>query len=205
MRWMTFALHTLLVATYPLLVYVGAGRFSARALGLAIALVVIAAAMLRYASVRNGRIRDVLRIPLVIVSFAFIGAIIDDHRVVMLLPVAVNAALFVQFAGSLRGVPLVERFALLEEESLSDAQRHYCRNVTLAWSAFFVGNGATALLLALYGTRGAWALYTGVIAYGLIGLMAGTEYVIRKMKFRKFASHPLDRALARLLGEHRSA
>ena len=34
-------------------------------------------------------------------------------------------------------------------------------------------------LTALYGTDRQWALYNGAIAYGLIGLFAGVEYLVR--------------------------
>ena len=60
-------------------------------------------------------------------------------------------------------------------------------------------NGGVAAVLALAAPLSVWALYTGLIAYLLIGLLGATEYVIRKRRFGRFGKHPLDRALQALL------
>ena len=48
------------------------------------------------------------------------------------------------------------------------------------WCGFFVLNGALALATALWMSDRAWALYNGLIAYGLIGLLFGVEWLVRQ-------------------------
>jgi uncharacterized membrane protein len=45
---------------------------------------------------------------------------------------------------------------------------------------FFIGNGLIALYTALFASFDAWALYNGAIAYGLIGLLFGGEWLFRR-------------------------
>ena len=56
----------------------------------------------------------------------------------------------------------------------------YTRRVTQVWCGFFVLNGALALATALWMSDRAWALYNGLIAYGLIGLLFGVEGQVRQ-------------------------
>ena len=74
----------------------------------------------------------------------------------------------------------------------------YCRSVTRVWCAFFVANGAIALFLAAVGDREAWALYNGVVAYGLMGLLFGVEFTVRSWRFGRYGgtlAEPLFRRL----------
>ncbi|MDZ5459474.1 hypothetical protein SM757_23110 [Azohydromonas lata] len=98
-----------------------------------------------------------------------------------LYPVLVNAALLLVFGASLlRGPSLVERLARLREPDLPPAGVAYTRRVTQAWCGFFVVNGSIALSTALWGSDAAWALYNGLLAYGLMGLFFGVEWLLRQ-------------------------
>lgn len=102
-----------------------------------------------------------------------------------LYPVLVNAALLAAFGASLvSGMPVAERLARLREPGLPPAGVAYTRRVTQAWCVFFVLNGAAALGTALFATDAVWSLYNGVIAYILMGLMFGGEYLLR-MRFKR--------------------
>ncbi len=46
-----------------------------------------------------------------------------------------------------------------------------------------VVNGSIALWLSVYGSLPAWGLYTGGIAYGLMGLLFAAEYTVRRKRF----------------------
>ena len=127
-------------------------------------------------------------------------AILNDHRFLLATPVLINLGLLIAFAGSLHtDRPLVERFARLQVDDLSAAEVRYCRRVTIVWSLFFVLNGATAGLLAVAAPLSWWALYTGLIAYLLIGVVAASEYVIRKHNFGRYNGSPVDRLLRMVL------
>ena len=102
-----------------------------------------------------------------------------------LYPVLVNAALLAAFGLSLvSGMPMVERMARLREPELPPQAVAYTRRVTQAWCVFFVVNGAIALGTALFATEAVWSFYTGVVAYILMGMMFGGEYLLR-MRFKR--------------------
>ena len=89
--------------------------------------------------------------------------------------------LLVVFAASLAFPPTaVERIARLSEPDLPPSGVAYTRRVTQVWCGFFVLNGALALATALWMSDRAWALYNGLIAYGLIGLLFGVEWLVRQ-------------------------
>jgi uncharacterized membrane protein len=102
-----------------------------------------------------------------------------------LYPVLVNGALLAAFGASLLSGPsMIERFARLREPDLPAAAVGYTRRVTQAWCLFFLVNGGIALGLALDAPEALWSLYTGVVSYGLMGLMFGGEYLLR-MRFKR--------------------
>ena len=87
----------------------------------------------------------------------------------------------------------------MQVSDLSVEELRYCRTVTQVWSAFFVLNGGTALAPALLAPLSWWALYNGLLAYLLIGLLGASEYVIRKRRLGRFGDNLLDRALRAVL------
>lgn len=97
-----------------------------------------------------------------------------------LYPVFVNGCLFLLFAISLvYPPPVIERLARLQHPDLSPQGVSYTRKVTQVWCAFFILNGLIAAGTALWADFFWWSLYNGLIAYGLIGLLMGIEYLIR--------------------------
>ena len=127
-------------------------------------------------------------------------AILTGERFVLqLLPMAVSLFLLGTFGWSLRaGPPLVERFARLVDPDLPDFCVPYCRKVTIVWCVFLAANALCAGLLAWLGSFEAWALYTGFIAYLLLGAAFAGEFILRKLWFRFYGDGPADRILARL-------
>jgi len=102
-----------------------------------------------------------------------------------LYPVLVNFGLLVAFAYSLLSPPsIIERFARLREPDLPAVAIGYTRRVTQVWCVFFIINGAIALGTALWASEAVWSLYTSVIAYVLMGLLFGGEYLVRR-RFRR--------------------
>jgi uncharacterized membrane protein len=191
-------LNGLLFAGYPIAVYIGLTRFSARGLGLVLGLLLLPGLVHKLRRARREDLLTVARLPLSIFALLALSAWLDDKRFVFALPVLINGALLAQFAASLRSTPLVERFARMQQPTLSPAQVAYCRSVTKVWCAFFVLNATTSALLAWRGPLSLWALYNGLIAYVLMGTVASVEYVVRKFRFREYGSGLHDRVLARL-------
>jgi uncharacterized membrane protein len=95
-----------------------------------------------------------------------------------------NASLLFVFGRTLfGGETLVETFARMQHPELSAERIRHCRTVTLVWCSFFLANGCVSLWLALAGDPQLWALYTGFIAYVLMGLLFAGEFVVRSWRF----------------------
>ncbi len=130
-----------------------------------------------------------------------LAAALDDTRFMLAYPSVVNAVLLATFAISLRrGPPVVERLARQITPDLLPAEVRYCRTVTAVWCAFFAWNGSVATALALWAPRSWWAAYCGAISYLLVGTLFAVEYLVRKRRFGRYGRGPLDRFLARVLG-----
>ena len=78
------------------------------------------------------------------------------------------------------GPPLVERLARLQEPELPEHAVRYTRQVTVVWAGFFLANGLVVTALTLWAPLSWWTLYTGLIAYALMGLLFAAEWLIRQ-------------------------
>ena len=190
--------NAILIAGYPPAVYFGLLHLSARSVGLLLLCLLLPGLLYRLRSAQPGQLWAVLKLPLAVFGLVGLTALFDDRRFVLALPVLINLLLLAGFAGSLRTTPMVERFARLQKPELSPAQVRYCRRVTQIWCCFFACNALLSLLLACFASLRTWALYTGLIAYVLIGTLGASEYVVRKARFREYGSGLHDRLLARL-------
>jgi uncharacterized membrane protein len=97
-------------------------------------------------------------------------------------PVVMSAAVAAAFGMSLVHPPsLIERFARLRQPDLPPEGKIWCRAVTMVWTAWLAVNAVVALLLAIFGSDAAWALWTGLIAYLIMGLLLAGEIVLRRV------------------------
>lgn len=198
-------MNTLLVMGYPVAVYVGLTRLSARGIGVLMLLLLAPSLAMKWRNARREDLLVAIRVPLSIMAVAGLSAVLNDKRLVLSVPVLINLLLLLQFASSLRATPIVERFARMQQPELSLAQVAYCRQVTKVWCAFFVLNALASAYLAVRGPLWMWTLYTGAIAYGLIGLVASVEYITRKARFREYGAGLHDRILSRVFPPHSGA
>lgn len=167
-------LITLLTLAYPALVYAGLGRFEPRWLACLLA----ALALLRAYATRE-------RVWLVAAAGALLLAVAsmlgNAAWPLKLYPVLVNAVLLAVFTVSLYYPPsVIERLARLREPALPPEGVAYTRRVTQVWCAFFVINGSVALATALWASDATWALYNGLISYGLMGCLFSGEWLVRR-------------------------
>ncbi len=167
------------IAAYPLFIYLG---ISFNFLNLLLpALAVIFLLRLFYLR-KSGGIKTVLASvsALCAALICIIAFMADSERIAMYYPVCVNAVLFFIFGGSLfSSKPIITRLALLYDKELPDYAIEYTRTVTKVWVLFFMANGGMAFITAQFCTVQTWTLYNGFIAYILIGILAGTEYLAR--------------------------
>lgn len=98
-------------------------------------------------------------------------------------PFFVSVLMLLLFGGSLLSKQsLIERLARIRQPELSDDAVRHTRRVTQIWCGFFVLNGAIIAALVLMEHWHAWAIYTGFISYGLMGMLAGGEWLWRRRR-----------------------
>ncbi len=184
MRIFLAVLNGVLAVAYPLIVWWALTHFSARVTGLLVMAVLVPLVGLRVLRTDRTHLWPILRMPLAIMALLLIGVATNSQLYIKAMPVLINLVLLVSFGSSLRGeMPMVERFARMQDPDLTPEKCAHCRQVTWAWCVFFVLNGATAGILAVAAPVSWWATYTGGIAYALMGLMFAGEYGLRRFRF----------------------
>ena len=198
------ALHTLLALTYPVLIYFALGVASPRVVALC-ALAFLAARLALVAPAQLVTLARLARLPAVAFAGATLAAALwNDAASLLLTPALVSFALLLAFGLSFRRTEtVIEIFARAQVGTLAPEERAYCRKVTALWCAFFLGNGTVASQLAVAGSREAWALYTGCIAYVLLGLLFASEFVYRQWRFRRYVGAPTDALFRRIFPPNR--
>ena len=167
----------MLTATYPIFVYLGLAYVAPWV----VVSILLAILVLRIAVAWN----ETTAIELRLLAFGIVLGLgvltaADELAAVKAYPLMVNLGLAALFAYSLIRPPTaIERIARLTEPSLDARGVAYTRRVTVMWLCFFILNGAVSWITAVHGTIEQWALYNGVIAYLLIGVLFAGEYLVR--------------------------
>jgi uncharacterized membrane protein len=121
----------------------------------------------------------------------FFFAIPDAGWLLYLPPIAFNLGLCWLFGRTLaRGrVPLIARFAMIEQGTLSPELASYTRTLTWLWTLLFAGAAVASLVLALSGNRDAWSLFTNFLNYLLVAVLFLGEFAYRRLRFRSYRHH----------------
>lgn len=172
---------------YPLLVYAGLRTARVRSVALVLGIFLL----IRLADSwwrRDRRAALVVMVPIIAAGVVVtLAGLLNEGRLFLFVPVLVNLALLVTFSRTLRGGPsMIEALARLSHATLAPGGEDYCRQVTVVWCGFFVMNMAVITTLAVTGSLAAWALYTGVIAYVLMGFLFTVELTYRSWRFRYY-------------------
>ena len=185
---------------YPVVVWIGLTTLGTRAVSVLVLALLVPMLAIRLRKADRATFWSIVRVPVAILVLVVVGAVTEDARFVLAMPVVINVVLLATFGETLRAgqTPMIERFARMQDPDLDPARCAHCRQFTWVWSVFFLCNGATAAALALAAPLSFWATYTGLVAYVLMGVLFTVEYVIRKARFRDYGSGPHDRLLARL-------
>lgn len=95
--------------------------------------------------------------------------------------VGINGSLGLLFGSTLlRGrEPLCTTFAGLMQPSVSPALARYTRQVTAAWTIFFVVVITTSLLLYAFAPVAVWSLFANILTGPLVATMFVCEYLLR--------------------------
>ena len=175
MKQLLKAVIIVLSIAYPFMVYWGLQHYPASKL-LPLLLMLLALRWIVGNKTSERTILIVILFTVVIVSFVW------GHQLgLKFYPAMVNLGFLILFAGSLFSPPsFVERLARIRQPNLSPEGVSYTLKVTWMWSVFFLINGSIATLTALWASNEVWALYNGFIAYVLIGILAGGEWIVRR-------------------------
>ncbi|AIL33262.1 COG4648 family protein [Basilea psittacipulmonis] len=117
---------------------------------------------------------------LVLAGFFFLIFAFNLSALAYWYPIIISSLLLIIFAQSLWSEQtVIEKIARFRHPDLPPEAVHYTRQVTKVWIGFFLFNILiTAILLHTHLTW--WTLYTGVIAYILMGILFIGEWLYRK-------------------------
>ena len=171
----TQGLLLLVAVLYPVGVYFGLKVMPPSFFGL----VLIVVLALRFGALGQGERRLLLPVLAVFLCYALLAAWMDSERFLMAYPVLVNTSLFLLFGWSLQGgESMMYRFAKARGMKMSPYAPAYLRNLTKVWMLFFIMNGLIAAWTVTQSME-VWAVYNGLVAYILIGLLIGGEWLFR--------------------------
>jgi uncharacterized membrane protein len=180
-RWLS-AVAVVTALLYPGIVYL------CRSVVPPLAFVAVALALigLRLATLRSP-VGRVWRTPLATAATIIAAlAALDTPLAVKAYPAAVSLAAASVFAATLLYPPsLIERLARLREPDLPPAGQSYCRKVTIVWTVWLSANTIIAAAFALAANDEAWAIWTGVIAYLVMGALFAGEMAVRRIMRRR--------------------
>jgi len=112
------------------------------------------------------------------------GAYFANAYFIWLVPSFAYAWLAVLFGQTLFSPSsLCERLVRLQYPEFKPGMVEYLREVTWAWTLFFVVNMLVCALLPALAGQQAWAVYSGVVVYALMGLLVAGEWLYRPKRF----------------------
>lgn len=179
------SLAAVTLVAYPAFVYFGLSAGSPRQVSLVLLLAMTPALAMRLRGSSRQAVRGLIAVPLTVIAVLAVAAVLDHGNSILATPIATNFVLLLSFGATLRhgSMPMIERFARMQEHDLTAEQQSWCRTWTKIWCAFFVANGTTGLLLAMWAPMKWWALYNGLICYTLIGALFTIEWLLRRRRF----------------------
>lgn len=176
------ALVTAATVAYPLVVYLGFGRWNP-------AWIALALAALLFLRAWSGRDPVWLATGCGALMLGAAAGLGDSWVPLKLYPVMVSAVLLGVFGFSLWRPPtVIERIARLAEPMLPPEGVAYTRKVTLAWCGFFVANASISAATALWGSERDWILWNGLLSYAAMALFFAAEWLLRQRMRARLAT-----------------
>jgi uncharacterized membrane protein len=164
-----------LIVLYPAIVSFGIRYLPVSFFGVLLALTLIARNTMAQPEEKK------LMLPLLAlhVAYSLVTALSGSQRLLLLYPAVVNFSLCAVFALSLRQEqPILLRLVRARKIEVSAHGPAYLYRLTAVWAIFFLFSGSVAIATAMVSLQ-AWALYNGFIAYLLVALLMGGEWLFR--------------------------
>ena len=129
---------------------------------------------------------------LLLVVLLLVAAYFSNAYFIWLVPSFVYMGLTVLFGQTLWSPPsLCERLVRLLYPEFIPGIAEYLQQVTWVWTVFFAINVPVCALLPLLAGQQAWAMYTGVLVYLLMGLLMMGEWLYRHKRFPDLEIPPI--------------
>lgn len=121
--------------------------------------------------------------------------------------IATNSMLCWFFAHTLFGgrTPIITTLARSIHADLPANVERYTRQVTVAWSLFFVMQVVVSLLIFAFGSIETWSLFANVLNWPLVALMFVAEYSCRKRVNRDFPHATIKESIDAYFNNSRKA
>ena len=166
----------LVLAGYPLIVYLLLDEVGPAMLGIILVVIMIIRSIIlkRHAPAMTWGM-------LALAAIAIGLLIFDDTAIVLkMYPTLINLGLLTAFGYTLFFPPsMIERFVRAMNIPIHAKTTSYTRVVTMIWCGFFAINSIVATLVTFSGSLGAWTLYNGLISYLIMGSIMVVEYIFR--------------------------
>ncbi|MGZ8219307.1 hypothetical protein [Methylomagnum sp.] len=170
-------LTVLAVAAYPFL-----GAYLVRQ-GWAPWVLVLFATLTAFRAVRAGARSTRLGHGLM-AALCLLGAFFAEDIATRLIPAFVYLSVALLFGHTLRHPPsLIERMVRLQFPEFQPGIADYLRQLTWVWTGLFVVSAVICAGLATLPDSRPWTLFTGLVVYVLMGVLAVGEYLYRPHRF----------------------
>ncbi len=170
---------------YPLAVYFWIQDISAVVFGLIIATLGI----VKFSLAKDKKNKQELALLIAALVCAGFVIIANSQIAIKLYPVLISSFVASLFALSLYGEEsLIETMASLRGKHISPIAKVYTRKLTIIWAVVLYLNALIALYLALFASTQAWALYSGLLSYGILGFFILAEIIYRQYFIAKYDS-----------------
>lgn len=168
---------------YPVIVYFGVQHLSPAVFSL----VFLTMAALKFYGARDRSDIAQVFLLLVVVIYSLGLLLANSEYWLRLYPVVVSICVAALFGFSLwQPESLIERVARLGGQIITPRAKGYTRKLTIIWALLLVVNAAVAFYLAQFASFGAWALYCGLISYGIFGCVFVVELIYRRHYIAKY-------------------
>ena len=176
----------LLVILYSLLAHYSHQSADRASLGMVVALapVVLIAVLLAWHASQRIAMLLLVAVALLALRWQWVTLIQHVGLVYWLQYTSMQIMLFVMFARTLVGgrKPLCTHFAEIVHAPLSPGHVIYARQVTVAWSAFFLAMALTSTVLFFWAPINTWSIFVNFMTWPLVGLMFVAEYGVRRWR-----------------------
>lgn len=170
---------------YPLAVYFWIQTISAIFFGLIIAALGIS----KFSLAKDKKNKQELALLIAALACAGFVIIANSQIAIKLYPVLISSFVASLFVLSLYSEQsLIETMARLRGKTISPVAKIYTRKLTIIWAVVLYLNALIALYLALFASTQAWALYSGLLSYGILGFFILAEIIYRQYFIAKYDS-----------------